>query len=396
MPTIWKYALADGYPGGSVGYRFSARANSVEESGIRKMLGLAKPGAINLSIGEPNIEPPANVRAALKRAVDENRSTYGPSGGIPELREAIAARLRPKWKDVKKDNVVVTVGASEALFITAHIFYERGDEVLVPDPGFFLYAAHARIHGAKPVAYCLPEENGRRPTEEDLKSKINSKTKAIVINSPSNPTGMAFTKADIKLVSDLARDHDLLVISDEVYDELTFDKKHETFMCEADKLIYVNSFSKTYSTTGWRMGYMAAEVEVAKMVSKTSYHLLACPPTITQYAAIEALKPETDGFVKKMVDEFRGRRDLMVKGLNAIDGFKCPNPDGTIYVFPSYKFKLSSADLAMKLIENGVVTVPGFNFGELGEGHLRICLGARRADLEEALRRIAAAAKELK
>jgi len=382
--------------GGFVGYRFSARADSVEESGIRKMLGLVKPGAINLSIGEPNIEPPANVRAALKRAVDENRSTYGPSCGIPELREAIATRLRPRWKDIRKENVVVTVGASEALFATAHIFYERGDEVLVPDPGFFLYGAHARIHGAKPVPYCLPEETGRRPTEEDLKAKINPKTRAIVINSPSNPTGMAMRKPDIKLVSDLARDHDLLVISDEVYDELLFEKKHESFLCEADKLIYINSFSKTYSTTGWRMGYAAAVEEVAKKLEKTSYHLLACPPTITQYAAIEALKPETDGFVRKMVQEFRERRDLMVKGLNAIDGFKCPNPDGTIYVFPSYKFKLSSAELALKLIEHGVVTVPGFNFGELGEGHIRICLGARRADLEEALKRIAKAAEQLK
>jgi aspartate aminotransferase len=381
--------------GGSVGYNFSARADSVEESGIRKMLGLAKPGAINLSIGEPNIEPPANVRAALKRAVDENRSTYGPSGGVPELREAIAAKLRPRWKDVKKENVVVTVGASEALFATAHIFYERGDEVLCPDPGFFLYAAHAKIHGARPVAYHLPEESGRRPVEEDLKAKINPRTKAIVINSPSNPTGMAFRREDIRMVSDLARDHDLVVISDEVYDELVFDRRHESFLCEAEKLIYINSFSKTYSTTGWRMGYVAAVEEVAKKLEKTSYHLLACPPTMTQYAAIEALKPETDGFVKKMVAEFRDRRDIMVRGLNAIDGFRCPNPDGTIYVFPSYKFRLSSAELAMKLIEKGVVTVPGFNFGELGEGHLRICLGARRADLEEALRRIADAAKDL-
>jgi len=378
-----------------VGYKFSARASSVEESGIRKMLGLAKPGAINLSIGEPNIEPPANVRAALKRAVDENRSTYGPSGGIPELREAIAGKLRPKWKDVRKENVVVTVGASEALFATAHIFYERGDEVLVPDPGFFLYGAHAKIHGARPVAYHLPEGNGFRPDEEDLKARITPKTRAMVINSPSNPTGMAFRKSDIKMLSDLARDHDLLVISDEVYDELLFERKHESFLCESEKLIYINSFSKTYSTTGWRMGYVAAAEEVAKQLEKTSYHLLACPPTITQYAAIEALKPETDGFVKKMVQEFRERRDIMVRGLNSIDGFRCPNPDGTIYVFPSYKFKLSSADLAMRLIENGVVTVPGFNFGELGEGRLRICLGARRADLEEALQRMARAAKSL-
>jgi len=132
------------------------------------------------------------------------------------------------------------------------------------------------------------------------------------------------------------------------------------------------------------------------MLSKTSYHILACPPTITQYAALEALKPETDAFVRKMVSEFRERRDLMVNGLNAIDGFKCPNPDGTIYVFPSYKFKMSSADLAMKLIEFGVVTVPGFNFGTLGEGHIRICLGARRANLEEALKRLGKAAEALK
>jgi aspartate aminotransferase len=379
-----------------VGYRFSQRANSVEESGIRKMLGLAKPGSINLSIGEPNIEPPANVRAALKKAVDENRSTYGPSGGIPELRGAIADKLRPRWKEVGRENITVTVGASEALFAVAHIFYERGDEVLVPDPGFFLYAAHARICGAKPVEYCLPEENGRRPTEEDLKKKIGPKTRAIVINSPSNPTGMAFRREDIKMVCDLARDHDLLVISDEVYDELVFDRKHESFLGLADKLIYVNSFSKTFSATGWRMGYSAASEEVAKMLSKTSYHILACPPTITQYAALEALKPETDAFVRKMVQEFRERRDIMVKGLNAVDGFRCPNPDGTIYVFPSYKFKMSSADLAMKLIEFGVVTVPGFNFGTLGEGHIRICLGARRADLEEALKRLGKAAEALK
>ena len=378
-----------------MGYRFSARADSVEESGIRKMLGLAKPGTINLSIGEPNFEPPGNVRAALKKAVDENRSTYGPSGGIPELRDAIAAKLRKHWKDIKRENVIVTVGATEALFAAAHILYDPGDEVLVPDPGFVLYAAQTKIHRAKPIFYDLKKENGFRPDEEELKKKLTSKTKAIVVNSPSNPTGQALGKSDIKAIADIAKDHDIVIISDEVYDEILFEKKHESFLGVGEKVVYINSFSKTYSTTGWRLGYVAAEEEVSRRLEKMSYHVVACPPTVTQYSAIEALKPETNEYVKKMVHEFKERRDMMVRGLNTVTGFDCPSPDGTIYVFPSFKHKLSSQEMGMKLVEGGVVTVPGINFGANGEKHIRICLGARRSDLEEAVRRIAATVKGL-
>jgi len=378
-----------------VGYRYAERTENVQESGIRKMLGMVKPGTINLSIGEPNIEPPANVRAALKNAVDENRSNYGPSAGIPELREAIAGRLRTRWSSVKKENIVVTVGATEALFATAQTFYDKGDEVLVPDPGFMLYAAQAQLHGARPVPYQLPRENGFRPRAEELKSKITSKTKAIVVNSPSNPTGHALQRSDVLLISDLARDRDVPIISDEVYDELMFDRPHESFLGVADKIIYINSFSKTYSATGWRLGYVAADEPVAKMIELMSYHALACPPTITQFAAIEALKPETSVFVRKMVQEFKERMDLMVTGLNAIPGFDCPAPEGTIYVFPSYKFKLSSVEMAKLLLDGGVATVPGSTFGAMGEGHIRICLGAKRADLEEALKRIATACAKL-
>jgi len=359
------------------------------------MLGMVKPGTINLSIGEPNIEPPANVRAALKRAIDENRSNYGPSGGIPELREAIARRLGTRWPSAKKENVVVTVGATEALFLVAQTFYDKGDEVLVPDPGFMLYPAQAQLQGARPVPYLLHPEKGFRPDEEELKAKINPSTRAIIVNSPSNPTGHALGRADIRLIADLARDRDVPIVSDEVYDELLFDRPHESFLGVADKLVYINSFSKTYSATGWRLGYVAAEETVAKKMELMSYHALACPPTMTQYAAIEALKPETGAFVTKMVDEFRRRRDLMVKGLNAIPGFHCPAPEGTIYVFPSYDFKLPSVEMARRLLDAGVATVPGSTFGAAGEGHLRLCLGAKRADLEEALRRMGEACRKL-
>jgi aspartate aminotransferase len=395
MLTICKYRQSNVLWGGSVGYRFAARTENVQESGIRKMLGMVKPGTINLSIGEPNIEPPANVRAALKNAIDENRSNYGPSGGIPELREAIAQRLRGKWSSIKKENVVVTVGATEALFIIAQTFYDKGDEVLVPDPGFMLYPAQAQLQGARPVPYRLPPENGFRPREEEMKSKLTSATRAIVVNSPSNPTGHALHASDIRLISDLARDRDVPIISDEVYDELVFDRPHESFLGVADKVVYVNSFSKTYSATGWRLGYVAADEAVAKKMELMSYHALACPPTMTQYAAIEALKPETSAFVQKMVEEFRKRRDLMVKGLNAIPGFHCPAPEGTIYVFPSYDFKVSSVEMARMLLESGVATVPGITFGAEGERHLRLCLGAKRSDLEEALRRMGEACKKL-
>ncbi|MEM4728994.1 MAG: aminotransferase class I/II-fold pyridoxal phosphate-dependent enzyme [Thermoplasmata archaeon] len=377
--------------GVSVGYRFSARSGSVEESGIRKMLGMARPGAINLSIGEPNFEPPENVREALKRALDENRNNYGPSAGIPALRDAIAERLRRLWREVRRENIVVTVGATEALFAVAHILYERGDEVLVPDPGFVLYAAHAKMHGATPVPYPLKEENGYLPIDEELKELITPRTRAIVVNSPSNPTGRTLSADDVKAICDLSRDHDLAIISDEVYDELVFDGRHESFLGAGEKVIYINSFSKTYSTTGWRLGYVAADEEVAKRVERISYHLVACPPTITQYSALEALQPRTMEFVKAMVEEFRARRDLMVRGLNAIKGFRCISPEGGIYVFPAFSFNLSSHELAMRLVEGGVLTVPGSAFGKMGEGHLRICLGAKRAELEEGLRRIEAA-----
>ena len=395
MPTTWKYRPRHVSPGGSVGYRFAARTESVQESGIRKMLGMVKPGTINLSIGEPNIEPPANVRAALKKAIDENKSNYGPSGGIPELREAIAQKLRGRWASVKKENVVVTVGATEALFLVAQTFYDKGDEIMVPDPGFMLYPAQAQLQGARPVPYRLHPDKGFRPDEEELKSRMGPATRAIIVNSPSNPTGHALGPSDIRLISDIARDRDVPVISDEVYDELMFDRPHESFLGVADKLVYINSFSKTYSATGWRLGYVAAEETVAKKMELMSYHALACPPTMTQYAAIEALRPETSVFVRKMVEEFRQRRDLMVKGLNAIPGFHCPAPEGTIYVFPSYDFKLSSVEMARQLLDVGVAIVPGSTFGAMGEGHIRICLGAKRADLEEALRRMAASCKKL-
>ncbi len=378
-----------------MGYRFSARADSVEESGIRKMLGMARPGTINLSIGEPNFAPPPNVREALKRAIDENRSGYGPSAGLPALRDAIAERLRRLWRDVRRENIVVTVGATEALFAAAHILYERGDEVLIPDPGFMLYAAHAAIHGARAVPYSLREDEGRRPLSEELKELITPKTKAMVVNSPSNPTGQTLGAGEVRAICELCRDHDMTIISDEVYDELIFEGGHESFLGAAEKVVYINSFSKTYSTTGWRLGYAAADHDVAKRLERISYHLVACPPTMTQYSALEALGPRTEDYVRKMVQEFRARRDLMVRGLSSIEGFRCRSPQGGIYVFPSYTFGLPSSEVAMRLLEGGVLTVPGSAFGAMGEGHIRMCLGADRSLLEEALRRIARVAEAL-
>ncbi|MGQ9582296.1 MAG: pyridoxal phosphate-dependent aminotransferase [Thermoplasmatota archaeon] len=378
-----------------MGYRFSARTDSVEESSIRRMLGMARPGTINLSIGEPNFEPPPNVREALKRAIDENRSSYGPSAGLPELRDAIAGRLRRMWREVKRENIVVTVGATEALFAAAHILYERGDEVLVPDPGFVLYAAHAALHGARAVPYPLSEGEGHQPLSEVLKELITPRTKALVVNFPSNPTGQTLSAGEIRGVCELCRDRDIAIITDEVYDELIFEGRHESFLGVGEKVLYINSFSKTYSTTGWRLGYVAADMEVARRLEKISYHLVACPPTMTQFSALEALSPRTEEYVRRMVEEFRARRNLMVRGLNSIREFRCSSPEGGIYVFPSYSFGLPSSEMAMKLLEGGVLSVPGSAFGAMGEGHIRLCLGAERAQLEEALRRIAAVVEGL-
>jgi aspartate aminotransferase len=278
--------------------------------------------------------------------------------------------------------------------VAAMAFYEKGDEVLIPDPGFVFYKPHAEIFGAKPVPYSLKTENDFCPDIEEIKSLITPKTKAIVVNSPSNPTGGAFGGECVKSISDIANDKSMLVISDEVYDEIVYGAGHHSFLGKAGHVIYLNSFSKTYAMTGWRIGYIVTSTEYADELAKLHYHNVACPATPVQYAAVEALKGPQDR-VREMVNEFRARRDIIVKELNSIDGFSCATPKGAFYVFPSYNFDIPDGELALRLLKAGVICVPGASFGKSGAKHLRFSYANSRENIKKGMDIVREATKKL-
>ncbi|MDI6917853.1 MAG: pyridoxal phosphate-dependent aminotransferase [Thermoplasmatales archaeon] len=348
---------------------FAPRMKDIKMSGIRKMFDLAGENAIHLGLGEPDFQPPENAINALKKAVDDGCNKYGATPGMPGLRDAIVEKEKRYRKDLTRDNVVVTAGGTEALMASVFTFIDKGDEVLIPDPGFVLYGPQVRLAGGKPVRYPLFEENGFVPKIEDM--RITGKTKAIIVNSPSNPTGSVIDEKTIKAIVDVAEEKNLLIFSDEVYDEIVYEGKHHSFMGKYDDLIYVNSFSKIYAMTGWRIGYVMAKEEYLREIAKMHYYTMACPPTPIQYAALEALKGSQD-YVKKMVTEFKRRRDVIVDEINKIKGFRCLKPKGAFYAFPSFTFNISSEELAMRIAASNVIVTPGTAFGQNGEKHLRL------------------------
>jgi len=372
---------------------FASRATHVELSGIRKMFEAAPPGAINLGLGEPDFQPPAHILDALEHAVRTGMNKYGPTGGLPELRAAVAERLS-KYAPVKPDQVLITTGATEGLASAMQTLVDRGDEVLTPDPGFVLFAPHITLANGTPVFYRVRKEDEFQPRIEELNELVTSKTKAIIVNSPANPTGGVLDRNAIKEIVALAEDNDLLIISDEVYEPFVYEGRHETFLGRYDKLVYVNSFSKIFSMTGWRLGYVAAPPEIIKNLAKISYYLIACPPTPTQVAVLAGLRGPQD-FVTKMVNEFGKRREIVVDALNRIKGLDCPWPKGAFYVFPSFDFDLTSEALAMKILAAGVICTPGSAFGPGGEGHLRLSYANSRENLVKGIGLLAGVAESL-
>jgi aspartate aminotransferase len=372
---------------------FASRATHVEISGIRKMFEAAPSGAINLGLGEPDFQPPSNVLEALERAVRGGRNKYGPTGGLPELRAAVAERLS-EYADVKPEEVLITVGATEGLCATMQTLVDHGDEVLTPDPGFVLFAPHITLASGTPVFYRVWKEDEFQPRAEELKELVTPRTKAIIVNSPANPTGGVLDRKAIRGIVDLAEDNDLVIVSDEVYDPFVYEGRHETFLGKYEKLVYVNSFSKVFSMTGWRLGYLVAPLEIRRMIAKISYYFIACPPTPSQLAVLEGLRGPQD-FVSGMVKEFRHRREMVVGMLNRIKGFECPWPKGAFYTFPSFDFDLTSEDLAMRILKAGVICTPGSAFGAGGEGHLRFSYANSRENLRKGIDLVAKVAESL-
>ncbi|HLE96625.1 MAG TPA: pyridoxal phosphate-dependent aminotransferase [Candidatus Thermoplasmatota archaeon] len=349
---------------------FADRMGGVDMSGIRKMFELAGADAINFGIGEPDFQPPEFIIDAFEKALRSGKNNYGPSQGILELREAIAAKERDRSGELTADGVVVTAGSTSGLYGIMQAFLNPGDEVLVPDPGFVLYAPHVRLAEGHPVFYPVLEDKRYVPQVEDLDRLVTPKTKMVVLNTPSNPTGGTIPVRDVERLAEWARSRRLVLVSDEAYDAITYEEPHASFLGKYENVIYVNTFSKTYAMTGWRIGYVCTNKVYADALKKMNYHLVACPPTPTQYACLAALEGPAD-FVKSMVTTFRERRDLITKLMRDVPGLHMDPPRGAFYAFPSYRFEMDCKELAMHLLRAGVVTTPGDAFGAKGAGHLR-------------------------
>ncbi|MDE1820045.1 MAG: aminotransferase class I/II-fold pyridoxal phosphate-dependent enzyme [Euryarchaeota archaeon] len=368
--------------------KLSTRARSLEMSGIRKMFDApAPPGSINLGLGEPDFNPPRVVQEALFEAVRTGgtHNKYGPSAGIPALRDALAERYRRYDPRTSRDNVIVTCGGTEALLSAALALYDPGNEVLIPNPGFVLYGPHARMADAVPVPYSLREENGFQPDLDELEEIVTDRTRAIVVNSPSNPTGGVFTPRSIDGIVSFAQEHDLTILSDEVYDEIVYTPGgHRSFWGRYDRVVVVNSFSKILAMTGWRLGYLVASAEVAVEANKIHYHMVACPSTPCQVAALRGLTDARDE-IAAMAKEFRARRDLIVRGLNSVPGMHCVKPEGAFYAFPSYTWGMPSLEAAQTLLQRGLRCTHGEAFGSLGESHLRFSFANSRENIRKAM-----------
>jgi len=367
------------------------RARVVDISGIRKMFEAAPPNSVNLGLGEPDFEPPDAVIEALCDAVRQGKNHYGPSAGLPALREKVAERYRDRDPSTAAENVIITGSGTEGLMATALTLYDPGDEVLVPDPGFVLYAPHARLAGAVPVRYSLSEASGFLPDPAELERLVTPRTRAIVVNSPSNPTGAVFPKAMVDRIVAFADRHRLTIVSDEVYDQITYERAATSFWGRTDRVVIVNSFSKTLAMTGWRIGFLVAPRALAVELNKLHYHLLACPPTPAQTAVLVGLQSETA--TRAMVKEFRARRDLVVRLLAEIPGLKLVPPMGAFYAFPRFSWPRSATEVATALLSRAVITTPGDAFGPLGASHLRLSFAASRRNLRKGISILADYAK---
>ncbi len=359
------------------------RTSYISLSGIRAAVSHLKPGAIYLGLGQPDFDTPEHVKDAAKKAIDEGCTGYTPNTGFIELIEAITTYYRRYNVDARKENVLCTSGASEGLHLALEALVNPGDEVIVPDPGFVAYRPLTHIAGGVPVGARVIQEDDFRLTPETVAELVTTKTKALVINSPANPTGAVQRLDDMKAFVELANDYDFHIVSDEVYDRIIYDAEHfSPASIDPERVIVVNGVSKTYAMTGWRLGYTIAPVDLIEEMLKMHQYIQACAPSISQRAAYAALTGPDDS-IDAMVHEFRERRNLILKELEGIAD--CVMPQGAFYVFPRFHIRDTSLDLAARFAQAGVIVVPGSAFGEHGEGYIRISYAASKKDLRRAL-----------
>jgi aspartate/methionine/tyrosine aminotransferase len=375
----------------------SNRTHEVEWSGIRIMFALADeiPDVVNLGIGQPDFDTPEFIRDAAKLALDEGYTRYPPAKGFEDLRQAIAAKLKRENNIIADpdSDIYVAVGAMQVIFNTCLHLLNPGDEVIVVDPGYDYYS-QIRLFGGVPVAVPVYESNRFKVDPADIEAAITNKTKLMIINTPSNPTGAIFDEEILREIARMAMEQDLIVLSDEPYEHILFDGHRHisigSFEGMAERTISAFTLSKSYAMTGWRVGYTVAPPAIIDEMEKLMEHMVSGVTAVAQRAALSAIAAPLD-CVQDMVATYDKRRRFVYEGLNAVDGIKCLKPESTFYAFPNIKsLGLSSWDLAKYLVkEHKVAVVPGSIFGKAGEGYVRLSFAASIEQLQEGIARIA-------
>ena len=373
-------------------YQVLSRAQALEEKGRH---------IIHLEIGQPDFKTYANVRQAGVDAINDGLTLYTPPAGIAALRKAIAADAGARrGAEIHPDQVVISPGAKPNLFFPTLALVEPGDEVIYPNPGFPTYEAMIKVAGGIPVPVPLKEENGFSFDLQQFDKLINDRTKLVILNSPSNPTGGVMPGTDLEHIADAVKGRNAWVLSDEIYARIIYDGLRAPSIYSLpgmdERTIIVDGFSKTYAMTGWRLGYGVMPRELARRVELLFTHSVGCTAQFTQFAGIEALCGPQDQ-VAEVVAQYQHRRDVVVAGLNDIPGVICQKPGGAFYVFPSIKaLDISSVDLANYLLEKaGVALLPGSAFGSWGEGYLRISYASSLENIARAMEKIAVTLKHL-
>lgn len=379
----------------------------IPPSGIRKYFDFLDDSHISLGVGEPDFPTPERIRSSVAERLKKERVPYSSNSGDPHLRELIIRFLAERYQITgyeSIENVLITVGASQAIDLAMRAILNPGDEVIYHEPCYVSYIPAIELAGGKAVGVLTKHEDRFRIKAEDIKAAITPKTKAILLAFPTNPTGAIMERADYEAIADVVRGTDILVITDEIYAELTFNgKKHVSFASlpgMRERTIVLNGFSKAFSMTGWRLGYAAGPLDLIAAMRKVHQLTMLCAPTPAQWAGIEAMEDGfADGFAdtRYMIDEYELRRRYIIDAFNSF-GLDCNEPEGAFYVFPSIRSTgLTSEQFCDGLLASKkVVTVPGSAFGEAGEGHIRCCYATSKEHIVEAMRRIGEYIEEIR
>jgi aspartate aminotransferase len=387
----------------TMGIRFAERMERLGTEGAFEVLARARRleaagrHIVHLEIGEPDFATPDNITEAAVAAMQAGYTHYTPAGGITEAREAVA-RFVSRRLGVEADatEIVLTPGSKNVLLFVLLACVEPGDEVIYPDPGYPIYSSLVNFIGAAAVPVRLREERGFRMDLDELAALVTPRTRLLILNSPQNPTGGVLTREDVEFIAGLAVEHDLLVVSDEIYSQIVYGPEHVSILSQPgmkERTVLMDGMSKAYAMCGWRLGYGMAPRALASRMEALMINSSSCAAAFTQMAVIEALEsPESDAAVQRMVAQFRSRRDLVVAGLNAMPGVRCETPQGAFYAFPNIQGTgRDERELAEELLERaGVALLPGTAFGPAGAGFLRLAYTQAEADLRTGLERIGA------